>query len=130
MRAWPTTLLALGLLAAPAAADPLPAVPVTVGGEPDLDACGGLAEVHGLDPRGANRLSVRAGPGTGYPRLDRLGPRVRLIVCEERGDWLGVVYGPPGLDCGLGSPIPDATAYRGPCRSGWVAARYVALIAG
>lgn len=128
MRPWPVACLLL-LSAFPAAADPLPDVPVMVGGSPDLDACDGVAVVHGLDPQGANRLAVRSGPGRGYRRIDRLGPRAELIVCEDGPEWAAVVYGPPGADCGLGGPIARKSSYRGRCRSGWVASRYLARIA-
>ena len=106
-------------------------VPVRVGGEADLDACGGLGEVSGLDPAGDAFLSVRAGPGRRYAERDRLGEGRRIWLCDERGPWIGVVYGPSdATDCQVSSPVPDQRAYGGPCRSGWVHQRFVALLAG
>ena len=116
--------------AAPAA---MPAVPVHVGGDAQLDACGTLGAVTGLDPRGDNFLSVRSGPG-GKPfgEVDRLHTGRQVTVCEQRGAWLGIVYAPGGrtIDCGTATPRPRATPYAGACRSGWVHRRYVRVIAG
>ena len=105
---------------------------VLVGGESDFDACGSLGQVIGLDPAGDDFLSVRAGPGSQTSELDRLGPGRLLTVCDERGNWLGVVYPPQGTDanCGTGSPQVERTPYRGPCRSGWVHRGHVEIVAG
>jgi len=122
-------LLAAWVLAATAApaSDP---VPVIVGGDADLDACGSVGEVYGLDPAGDGFLSVRAGPGTGYKELDRLHNADRVILCADHGKWLGVVYGEPGQDCGVGTPIPKRKPYDGPCHSGWINGNWVQLVAG
>lgn len=102
-----------------------------VGGEPDLDACGALGEVSGLDPAGDHFLSLRSGPGARYAELARLHTGQRLWLCEQRGAWLGVVFGQDeGTDCRVSSPSPGRRPYRGPCRSGWVHERYVTLLAG
>ena len=45
-------------------------VPVTYGGQEDLDACSSMGEVKGLNPQGDNFLSVRSGPAS------RQSPRV------------------------------------------------------
>jgi hypothetical protein len=107
-------------------------VPVHVGGAIDLDACPGSGAVTGLDPKGDNFLSVRSGPGgRGFRERDRVHTGQRLTICEEQGVWLGVVYSPdPAVDCGLATPRPKVTAYKGPCRSGWVHGRYVGDRAG
>jgi hypothetical protein len=88
-----------------------------------------------LDPRGDNFLAVRAAPSTRARTVFRLGPRHPVYVCEEAagGQWLGIVFTDmprSRLDCRVGSPVPRPQAYRGPCRSGWVAARYINIIAG
>lgn len=128
-------LLAALLIAVSAAAlAATPDRPVRIGtAEPDLDACLSQGEVAGLDPRGDNYLTVRAGPGRDSRALDRLGPGRIVNVCERRGGWLGIVYGTAsglGEDCGTGSPVPHPRRYAGPCRSGWVAARYIRIVAG
>jgi hypothetical protein len=103
-------------------------VPVQVGGSSDFDACGSVAVPTGLNPRGDNFLAVRAGPNSSAQRLAKLRPGQQFYVCDERGAWLGIVYG--GGDCGVGSPIRRRQAYSGPCRSGWVFRRFVRVIAG
>ncbi len=60
--------------------------------------------VCGLNPYGDNFLSLRSGPGTGYPEITRLGPGAGLAVVRGSGGWLYV-----------------RTRYG----AGWVAARYV-----
>lgn len=98
---------------------------------PELDACTPYSEIRGLDRRGDNFVSVRGAPSTRARELDRLGPGRKVWICEEVNGWAGIVYGPRGsTDCAVESPIPRARSYRGPCRSGWVASRYVTPIAG
>jgi hypothetical protein len=123
------------LLASATAAQPGQGIrPVRVGlSGADMDACLSLAEVRGLDRNGDNFLSVRARPSRVAPALDRLGPRRQVWICD--GDavpgWAGIVYAAePGRECNVGSPVPAPRAYRGPCRQGWVAARYLTVIAG
>jgi hypothetical protein len=129
-RVWTGTLvtlvLAFGLGCVSAKAQSI--VPVQVGGDADLDACGALGKVHGLDPNGDNYLSVRGGPSPRSKETDRLAEGDAFHVCDERGDWLGVVYGDG--PCGVGSPIAKRRTYRGKCRSGWVHGRYVQVEAG
>ena len=105
-------------------------VPVMAGGEAQLDACATAAVVSGLDPAGDNYLAVRAGPGTGYAETDRLSESQAISVCDGDGHWLGVVYTKDDADCGLASPATARAQYSGPCRSGWVAARFVTVTAG
>ena len=100
----------------------------------DLDACLSVGQVTGLNPRGDNFLAVRAEPSAGAPEKDRFGPGREFWICDEAGDWLGVVYGSdpgdgPG-DCEVGSPVASVRPYDGPCRWGWVHSRYVTVIAG
>jgi hypothetical protein len=131
-KAW--RLAAILAAASAAALAATPDRPVRIGtAAPDLDACLSQGEVTGLDPRGDNYLIVRAGPGRDAGAADRLGPGRIVNVCEARGGWLGIVYGrSPGFgeDCGTGSPVPRPRLYDGPCRSGWVAARYIRIVAG
>jgi len=106
-------------------------VPVMVGGEPDFDACGSQGVVKGLDPQGGDGfLAVRGGPGSGYAMLDKVYNGYILNLCDQRGNWLGVVYSHETMDCGVGTPWPRRQAYTGPCRSGWVYRKYVGDFAG
>jgi hypothetical protein len=107
-------------------------VPVMAGGEEDLDACGSSGRIVGLNPRGDGFLSVRSGPGgKPYREIDRLYNGNAVMVCDEQGPWLAVVYGRSADDdCGVGTPWPVRKPYGGPCRSGWVHSRYVRMVAG
>jgi len=118
------TLLSVGPTLA---ADP---IPVMLGGEPEMDACPGWGEVRGLDPDGDGFLAVRTGPGTGYPMIDRLHEGDGVHFCDERGDWIGIVHGEPGQDCGADSPVARRQPYRGPCKSGWAHRNWLVLLAG
>ena len=95
---------------------------VTVGGD-DGAACPLQGTVAGL--RGGSTLAVRAGPGTGFARVDRLANGSRVYLCDRSGDagWVGIVYG--AADCGLGGPITPPRAYAGACQSGWVRSNYL-----
>jgi hypothetical protein len=127
-------LLLAALFIGTAAAAATPDRPVRIGTvAPDLDACLSQGEVTGLNSQGDNYLTVRAGPGRDARDIGRLGPGHIVNVCEQRGEWLGIVFGPAGRpeeDCGVGSPVPRPQRYDGPCHSGWVAARYIRIVAG
>jgi hypothetical protein len=111
---------------APAPAD----VPVVVGEGPDTDACGSVALVSGLDPKGANLLSVRSGPGVQHRRVDRVPTGQMVWVCGRQGRWLAVVYSSTGGNCGVSTPVDPPQAYAGACRQGWVFDAYVTLVGG
>jgi len=116
---------------AQASLDEAVARPVMYGGEQNLDACGGVGEVSGLKTDGDNFLAVRALPSFKGVEEDRLSNGQQVMICEEDGPWIGIVYDKTGTkDCGTGSPIPEATTYLGPCDTGWGASKYVTLIAG
>jgi len=112
----------------------IPAQPVRYGIDgPDLDSCGGVGEVTGLDPNGDNFLAVRAAPDANAAESDRLDAGQSVSFCDSAKDdsWIGVVYDKSGeADCGTGSPIAATKPYDGPCKAGWVSAKYVKLIAG
>ena len=100
----------------------------------DLDACLSVGEVTHLNPNGDNYLAVRAEPRAGAREKDRLGLGWWIWLCDDAGEWLGVVYSAnptdkPG-DCGVGSPVASVRPYSGTCRWGWVHSRYVEVIAG
>ena len=107
--------------------------PIYVGGDTQFDACGSLGEVTGLRVDGNGFLAVRAGPGTGYEKIDDLINGDRVFVCDEReveGEkWIGVVYPKAWRDCGVSSPRLRRE-YNGPCPSGWVRLKWTNLVAG
>lgn len=108
--------------------------PVRVGlSGPDMDACLSVAQVRGLARTGDNTLSVRARPSRVAPALDRLQTGREVWICDgdAASGWTGIVYAAePGQECNVGSPVPAPRAYGGPCRQGWVASRYLVVIAG
>lgn len=107
-------------------------VPVYVGGDADLDACGAYSRIR--RPAGAppGQVEVRRGPGSRYAVVDRLGDGAEFFSCDSADQWVGIVYPPPGTEvqCGVSSPIEKRAPYSGPCRSGWVPDAYVELLAG
>ncbi|MBV1690502.1 SH3 domain-containing protein [Novosphingobium sp. G106] len=110
-----------------------PERPVMIGGRDDLDACLTVSKVTGLNPRGDNFLSLRSQPSSTARELSRLRPEQQVWVCEETpGGWTGVLVAPAdgSLDCGVGTPIARRQAYSGTCQSGWVASRFLKVIAG
>lgn len=109
--------------------------PVRAGGDADFDACSSVAKVVGLNPRGDNFLAVKSGPDLRARRIDKLGPKALVFVCDNARDnaWTGIVYDGGGElcgRCGVTSPIARARPYRGPCQSGWVASKYLKIVAG
>jgi hypothetical protein len=128
----PRALLSIGLVLVltTAAIAQAAAVRIMVGGHDNLDACGSQGQVSGLNANGDNFLAVRAGPGTSYEKFDELHTGDVVNICMTQSGWLGIVYTRhKGEDCGVGTPLPR-DLYRGPCRTGWVAAQYVTTIAG
>lgn len=132
-RVWMVSMLAMALLAPLAQARAPAAVPVRVGGNEVLDACGSLGQVTGLNAEGDGFLAVRGGPGTAYALIDKLGNGREVYLCDgaDDGRWLAIVYPTaPGMKCQVGSPIARKQVYRGPCKAGWVRAAWVVVMAG
>jgi hypothetical protein len=125
MRIWFIAIAAfVGAISQAAAQD----LPVMAGGDPTKNACSGSGEIVGLDPHGDGFLSVRDGPGgRPFAEIDRIFNGQSVRICEHRGPWLVVIYGPAGTDWGLGAPRSIRQAYTGPCRSGWVFSKYVSI---
>ena len=132
MKSSKSALIALALCANATVAAPPRAVPVMVGGNEVLDACGSQGRVHGLKTGGDGFLAVRDGPGAAYAMTDKLGEDRWVMMCDQRGEWIAVVYGEDSRlgRCGVGSPIAKLQPYRGPCKSGWVHGRWIELMAG
>ena len=118
---------------APVRTDP---VPVRVGElGPNFDACGGAGRTRQLDPAAGERLEVRAAPFDTAEETGAIAAGSAFFVCTRSHDqrWLGVVYHESGAlapECGVSSPVRARREYEGPCRSGWVPAAFVKLIAG
>lgn len=123
---------ALTVASTPPASAPAkrPIIPVMVGGEPDLDACGGSGVVKGLKKGGDGFLSLRAGPDRAFGELARLRNGDAVIMCDYKAPWHGVII-PHGEKCSeLSSPIARKTPYEGACQAGWVHESFIEQIAG
>lgn len=99
---------------------------VMIGGDESRPGCPGSGKVGGMSAAGT--LSVRAAPGTAAAKLDKLSTGAKVFMCDWSADgaWVGVVYaGSPGSDCGVSNKVTPSRAYEGPCKSGWVSARYL-----
>jgi hypothetical protein len=109
-------------------------VPVRIGElGPSLDACTAAGTTRRLGA--AEKLPVRSSPFDSGEVIGSVASGGRFFVCSRSIDqkWLGIVYDEgfalsPG--CGLSDPVARRRAYDGPCRSGWVSAPFVKLIAG
>lgn len=101
-------------------------IPVMVGGENDMDACGSL----GVVSKKESTVIVRDGPGIRFKLLDKLKPNSQVWICDQRGAWLGIVYDLTGQECGVSSPIEARRPYAGKCASGWVLRKHIELLAG
>ncbi len=99
----------------------------------NLDACSSVGRVTNLGKTGDAFLAVRSAPSFKAQTKDKLKAGQTLTLCDEQGEWLGVVYSLASdgdIDCGVSTPSAFVGAYRGPCRYGWVNRRYVETIAG
>jgi len=118
--------------APPLAPAPKIDVPVVIGGNERVDACGETGEIAGLDPQGDGFLSVRGGPG-GRPfrEIDRLFNGNEVYICDRKEPWFGVVYNQlRQLDenCGVSKAWRTQQSYTGPCRYGWIHSNYVHIL--
>jgi hypothetical protein len=140
-----TYALIVGLLSttgalANRAGRPRPAVPIMVGGPFTGHNCTELAVTMAtvMPMKPDAYLAVRAAPDLNAKELERIKPGHPVIICTNITNklWVGVLYRADGEDdesahCGLyETRKPKRSAYNGPCRSGWVARRYLWLSAG
>lgn len=121
-----------------------PSVPIMVGGAFAGHNCtaNALSQATVRPMKAGSYLAVRNAPSIKSVKLDRLTPGYPVIICTglTNQQWVGVLYYEPGKedtspygahDCGLADMNSKRpVAYRGPCRSGWVARRYLMLSAG
>jgi hypothetical protein len=122
----------IGLSGHPASAAKRPAMPIVIGGAPELDACSSTAQVVRLSSGKSGFLSVRTSPSTKSAELDRLRNGFLVFLCGyDKGDFTAIIYAKDkSMDCGVSTPIVPAKTYRGPCASGWAATKYLDVIAG
>jgi hypothetical protein len=73
--------------------------------------------------------SIRSAPKPEAKELDRLNAETQVLVCDSRGAWTGVVYRARISGC-VSDSVSKAFNYQGPCKSGWIASRFVVVVAG
>jgi hypothetical protein len=73
--------------------------------------------------------SIRSAPKPDAKELDRVNAETVVQVCDTKGTWTGVVYGSNAASC-IPDVVPKAYVYKGPCKSGWIASRFVVGVAG
>lgn len=97
---------------------------VMVGGEADLDACGG----YGIVLATTTLISLKSGQMS----FDKVAVNTNVFSCDSSGDgeYVGIVYGKKGQNCGVSGPIPKRQEYKGPCKSGWIKKQFFELLAG
>lgn len=107
-----------------------PQTPIIMEGGTGLDPCGN-GYVKGLDPQGDGWLAVKSAPNIKAKRIDKIYNGQEVYVCEQRGDWIGIVYTTRRTaDCNTMSPWTATLPYTGPCRSGWAHRKYIDAYAG
>lgn len=102
--------------------------PVRIGihGEPELDACLSIGQT-------TSAVGVRLAPtDTAAVSFSlKAGKDVYLCGSSSDGEWESVVIPKKaGQDCGVSSPIVAPIIYMGPCRSGWIPANRIRVVAG
>lgn len=103
-----------------------------------------VAQIGGLRKGGDGFVSVRGAPSVKANERGRLTQDRYVLMltgntAAAKSGFVGVIYVEPGDDvelektCGIENPIdPTKTAkriYKGPCKSGWVAKRFVRILA-
>lgn len=133
--AWTEMMVSISVASSLPAAAAVPAVPVVIGKVgPELDACSSTGQVSGINSKAKEPwLNVRNAPRMDGKILGKLKPGALVTMCDTSSDgqWEAVVYSDqPDADCGTASPVDRPRAYKGPCKSGWVASRFIVPIAG
>ncbi len=107
-------------------------VPVVAGSMPPAESVRGnlcnLAVVRGLRP--SRHLIVRSGTGVNYRKIGRLSEGERIYTCNERGEWIGVVFSRSGSPCGGPSAHGLDVRKTSTCRSGWVHRNWIEIVSG
>ncbi len=101
---------------------------------PAHDACPGIGRINGFEPRKGDFLRVRAEASQAAAVTDKLKISALVWLCEADDGWQGIVY--PGDekqdlgDCKVSIALTKPEEYHGPCKYGWVEAKYVDLVTG
>ena len=101
-------------------------VPVMERANDDLDTCA-LGQVTGLKADGDGFLAVRSGPGSSFTKLDEVRNGDKAWLFDQKGKWIGIVYGADELSC---SPISKDRTIPRKGQKGWVHENCIQIIAG
>jgi hypothetical protein len=122
---------------------PVMLVPIVDGGKAIFSGAS-VGQIVGLKKGGDGYVSVRGAPSLKANERGRLTPNRFVLMLSgdkaaEKAGFIGVIYVEPAEDVDLGKtcgiedpPTPTMTQkriYSGPCRSGWVARRFVKVLA-
>lgn len=107
-----------------------PEAPILIEASGEMDACSANGIVKGLDPHGDGFLAVKSAPNIRSLRIDKLYNGKTVYLCNQQGDWYGIVYSKDRRDCNVSTPWQKTLPYTGPCRSGWAHKRWIELYAG
>ncbi|WP_017672541.1 hypothetical protein [Blastomonas sp. AAP53] len=103
--------------------------PVMLKADDGLDPCA-LGAITGA---GEGAIMVFPSNTTDPDAIDFMSDGEQVWLCDgdEGSDMIGIVYSrDPDVDCGVGSPVSADRPYAGPCKTGWVKAQWVQVIAG
>lgn len=134
-------VLAAPLQAGQVAPEIVTVTPVVLDGK-EIFPGGAVSQIVGLKKGGDGFVSVRAAPSVKADEIGRL-TQGRFVIATDRvkrgteAGFVGVIYDqddksekPLIETCGLRETPPyDNGPYRGPCKSGWVAQRFVQVLA-
>jgi len=130
------TILAAALIHANAADDEndFGRVPFVGLQGPETDACPGIGRIAMFEPKKGDFMRVYSDAGESAPVKDKIDLSTLVWLCEAEEGWQGIVY-PSGQfqelgDCRVSATLPEPEPYAGPCRYGWVEAKYIELTAG
>ncbi len=101
---------------------------------PETDACPGIGRIALFEPKKGDFMRIYTDAGEGASVKDKIDLSTLVWLCEADEGWQGIVY-PSGRfeelgDCRVSSPKSEPEPYSGPCRYGWVEAKYIELTAG
>lgn len=101
--------------------------PVVVGGDEEMDACTAIAQLK----EGLSKTNFLDEPKEGAKSNGELRKNQTVYVCQENGDWYGIVIPKSEQqECGVSSPIKNQKDYLGPCKSGWIKSSELEITAG
>jgi hypothetical protein len=103
--------------------------PVMLKADDGLDPCA-LGAITGA---GEGAIMVFPADDTSPDAIDFLSDGEEVWMCDsdDASDAIGIVYSREAdMDCKVGSPVSADRVYTGPCKSGWVKAEWVKVIAG